>query len=53
MYYIALSVIIRPLTAVVLLLAAAYIAHLIRPLIPDGRLKSFLYKRHDLIRQRR
>ena len=48
-----LSVILRPLTAIVLLLAATYLAHLIRPLIPDGRVKDYLYRKHDLIRQRR
>lgn len=37
-------VVVRPLTALVLLLAAAYIARCLRPLLPDSRLVRFLYE---------
>lgn len=42
---IAIGVIVRPLTVIVLLLSAVFIARGLRRLIPEGRLKKILYKR--------
>lgn len=41
---IVIGVIVRPLTAIILLGSGILIAHLIKPLIPEGRLKRILYK---------
>lgn len=46
---IALGVIVRPLALLVLLVAAWGISRLLYRLIPAGRVRDVLYKKHDLI----
>lgn len=39
----------RPIAGIILLGSAALIAHLIKPLIPEGRVKRILYKKHPIV----
>lgn len=41
--------VLRPVAAIVLLGSACLIAALIKPLIPEGRLKQILYKKHPIV----
>lgn len=43
------ELLLRPLGAIVLLGLAAILARLIKPLIPEGRLKQILYKKHPIV----
>lgn len=45
---IALNVLVRPLTAFVLLFSAAIIARLIKPLFPKNRITEFLYRKRSV-----
>lgn len=45
----AAEILVRPLFLFVLLFASILLAGLIRPLIPEGRVKEFLYRRRQLV----
>jgi hypothetical protein len=43
------EVVMRPIIALVLFTIAYVIAQLLRKLIPEGRVKEWLYRKHDVI----
>lgn len=44
-----MAIILRPLTLFVMLGSAWFISRLLYQLIPPGRVRDFLYKRHEVI----
>jgi hypothetical protein len=44
-----MEIILRPLILLVFLLAAAVIARLLHRIIPDGKIKEILYRKHEVV----
>lgn len=44
-----MEIALRPLMLLVLLAIACALSWLIKPLIPEGRVKSFLYRKHFIV----
>jgi small-conductance mechanosensitive channel len=44
-----LAIVLRPLALVVLLVAAVTLSRWLSRFIPDGRVKRFLYARHEVV----
>lgn len=44
-----LAIVLRPLALVALLCAAMYLSHLLKRVIPEGRVKRILYTKHEIV----
>ncbi len=44
-----LAIVLRPLALVALLFVAMYLSHLLKRVIPEGRVKRILYTKHEVV----
>ncbi len=44
-----LAIVLRPLALVALLFVAMYLSHLLKRVIPEGRVKRILYTKHEIV----
>lgn len=44
-----LAIVLRPLALVALLFVAMYLSHLLKRVIPEGRVKRILYAQHEVV----